>query len=55
MKKFLSGYLVGTAVTTALVAGIILGVKKTVIEPIEEKEQMIDDNRKKAARKSFAR
>ncbi|MGX7200398.1 DUF3042 family protein [Enterococcus nangangensis] len=55
MRKFVSGYLLGTTVTVAFVAGLVYGLKKTVIEPIEEKEQQIEDNRKKAARKSFAR
>lgn len=55
MKKFLSGYLVGTALTAGLVVGLVYGVKKTVIAPIEAKENEIENNRKKAARKSYAR
>lgn len=55
MKKFLSGMLVGTALTAAAVAGFVASVKKTVIDPIDEKEQMIEANRKKAMRKRIAR
>ncbi|WP_339101770.1 DUF3042 family protein [Candidatus Enterococcus clewellii] len=55
MKKFVSGLLVGTAVTVAAVAGLAFTVKKTVIDPIEEKEDMIEQNRKKAMRKRIAR
>lgn len=55
MKKFVSGVLVGTAVTCATFAGIAATIKKTVIDPIEEKEDMIEENRKKAMRKRIAR
>ncbi len=55
MKKFITGFVTGTSVTIAALAGIAFGIKKTVIEPIEEKEQLIDENRKKAMRKSRAR
>lgn len=55
MKKFTSGFLAGTLFTIAAAAGVAFGVKKTVIEPIEEKENMIEENRKKAMRKSRAR
>jgi hypothetical protein len=55
MKKFTSGFLTGTTVTLAALAGVALGFKKLVIEPVEEKEMMIDDSRKKAMRKSRSR
>ncbi|BAL62530.1 DUF3042 family protein [Melissococcus plutonius] len=55
MKKFFSGVLFGTALTCATVAGFSAMVKKTVIDPIEEKEDMIEENRKKAMRKRVAR
>ncbi|AQP53184.1 DUF3042 domain-containing protein [Vagococcus penaei] len=55
MKKFTTGYLVGTAVTLAALTSLAYGLKKIVIEPVEEKEAMIDDSRKKAMRKSRAR
>lgn len=51
----MSGFITGTAMTVATIAGAIYGVKKTIVEPIEEKEQQIEDNRKKAMRKSRAR
>lgn len=47
MKKFVSGMLVGTAITVAALAGVATTIKKTVIDPIEEKEDMIEENRKK--------
>ena len=55
MKKFVSGMLVGTAITVAALAGVATTIKKTVIDPIEEKEDMIEENRKKAMRKRIAR
>ncbi|GAA3024497.1 DUF3042 family protein [Tetragenococcus solitarius] len=55
MKKFTLGFIMGTLATTAATACLVTTVKKQVIEPIEEKEAMIDANRKKARRKSFAR
>lgn len=55
MKKFVCGFLTGTAVTLGALAGTVYVFKKTVIEPIEEKEEMIEENRRRAARKSHAR
>lgn len=55
MKKFVSGILTGTALTIGTAAGALFAVKKKVIEPIEEKEATIEDNRRKAMRKSRAR
>ncbi len=55
MKKFTSGFVTGAAVTIATVAGLAFGIKKTVIDPIEEKENIIEENRRKAMRKSRAR
>ncbi|MFV0559523.1 MAG: DUF3042 family protein [Enterococcus sp.] len=55
MKKFVSGFLIGSLTTVATVAGLVATVKKTVIDPIDEKEAMIEENRKKARRKSAAR
>lgn len=54
-EKFVSGMLVGTAITVAALAGVATTIKKTVIDPIEEKEDMIEENRKKAMRKRIAR
>ena len=55
MKKFVSGILVGSLATAAAVAGLVASGKKTVIDPIDEKETMIEENRKKAMRKRVAR
>jgi hypothetical protein len=55
MKKFISGVFVGTAVTCAAMMGLAATVKKTIIDPIEEKEDMIEANRKKAMRKRVTR
>ena len=46
MKKFVSGMLVGTAITVAALAGVATTIKKTVIDPIEEKEDMIEEKKK---------
>ncbi len=55
MKKFVTGFLAGTTATVVTIAGLLYGVKKTVIEPIEEKESQVEDNRRKAMRKSRER
>lgn len=55
MKKFVTGFVVGSLVTTAATVGLIATIKKAVIDPIEEKEAQIDESRRKAHRKSFAR
>lgn len=55
MKKFLSGFVVGSLITTAATVSLIAAIKKTVIDPIEEKEAIQDENRRKANRKSYAR
>ena len=55
MKKFVSGILVGSLATAAAVAGLVASVIKTVIDPIDEKEAMIEENRKKAMRKRVSR
>ncbi|OTO76732.1 MULTISPECIES: DUF3042 family protein [unclassified Enterococcus] len=55
MRKFASGFVTGTFAAAVVVAGVVMGVKKKVIDPIEEKETKIDENRKKARRKRIAR
>lgn len=55
MKKFTSGFFTGTFATIAATIGLVTAIKKTVIDPIEKKEAMIDENRRKANRKSRAR
>ncbi|SJZ45867.1 Protein of unknown function [Pilibacter termitis] len=54
-KGFTSGLLTGIAATLGLVAAGITMVKKTVIDPIDEKERQIEENRKKAQRKRIAK
>lgn len=54
-SKFGSGVLTGIAVTLGAVAAGIAALKKTVVDPIDEKEKMIEDNRKKAQRKRISR
>ena len=55
MKKFVSGVLIGGLTTAAIVAGFAATVKKKVIDPIDQKEAMIEENRKKAMRKRISR
>ena len=55
MKKFVSGVLVGTLATVAAAGAFVTAVKKQVIDPIDEKEAMIEENSKKAMRKRVAR
>ncbi len=52
-EKFVSGILVGSLATAAAVAGLVVSVKKTVIDPIDEKEAMIEENRKKQCVNAF--
>jgi hypothetical protein len=55
MKKFMTGFVVGSLATTAATIGLLATIKKQVIDPIEEKEALIDEKRRHAHRKSFAR
>ncbi|EKB52490.1 DUF3042 family protein [Streptococcus iniae] len=50
--QFAKGLATGVLAT---VAGAIFAVQKTIIEPEEEKEAFIEENRKKAARRRVAR
>ncbi|HGD4214745.1 TPA: DUF3042 family protein [Streptococcus agalactiae] len=53
VKKFAfaKGIATGVVATAATLAGAALAIKKTIIEPEEEKIAFIEENRKKAARK----
>lgn len=53
VKKFAfaKGIATGVVATAATLAGAAFAIKKTIIEPEEEKIAFIEDNRKKAARK----
>ncbi|MBF0818547.1 DUF3042 family protein [Streptococcus acidominimus] len=53
-KGFGKGFLTGVASTVALAAGAIFTIHKTIIEPEEQKEAFIEENRKKAARRRVA-
>ncbi|MEG1503276.1 MULTISPECIES: DUF3042 family protein [Enterococcus] len=55
MRRFASGFVTGTLAAAAVVTGVVMSVKKKVIDPIEEKESKVDENRKKAQRKRIAR
>ncbi len=55
MKKFMTGLVVGSLATTAATIGLVLTIKKQVIDPIDEKEAEIDAKRRQANRKSYAR
>ena len=48
---FAKGLATGVIATPATVAGAVFAVKKTIIDPEEEKEAFVQENRKKAARK----
>ncbi|MDR1568345.1 MAG: DUF3042 family protein [Streptococcaceae bacterium] len=54
MGKFAKGVVTGIAVTVGTAATIAAAIKKTVIDPIDEKEKFIEANRKKAARKRIS-
>ncbi|HFE2326741.1 TPA: DUF3042 family protein [Streptococcus agalactiae] len=53
VKKFAfaKGIATGVVATAATLAGAAFVIKKTIIEPEEEKIAFIEENRKKAARK----
>lgn len=52
MKLFGKGFLVGVATTVGALAGVVFAFKKTVVEPIEEREEVLEQHRKRALRKS---
>lgn len=53
VKKFAfaKGIATGVVATAATLAGAAFAIKKTIIEPEEEKIAFIEENRKKASRK----
>ncbi|HEP5164362.1 TPA: DUF3042 family protein [Streptococcus pyogenes] len=53
--QFVKGLAIGVLATAATVAGAVFAVKKTIIDPEEEKAAFIEENRKKAARRRVAR
>ena len=54
-KGFGKGVLTGVLATASLVAAGVTYLKKAYIDPINEKEHKIEENRKKAQRKRTAR
>lgn len=52
-SKFTFGFVTGTVATLAAVAASVLTFKKAYIDPVENKAEEINDNRRKAIRKSF--
>lgn len=53
--SFLKGLVTGVVGASAAVAGTVYAVKKTIIDPEEEKAAFIEENRKKAARRRVTR
>lgn len=53
-NKFTFGFVVGSVATIAAVAASVFTFKKAYIEPVETKVDQINDNRRKAIRKSLA-
>ncbi|WP_249629915.1 DUF3042 family protein [Streptococcus uberis] len=53
--SFIKGLAAGVVATAATVAGAVFAVKKTIIDPEEEKMAFVEENRKKAARRRVAR
>ncbi|MDR1521875.1 MAG: DUF3042 family protein [Streptococcaceae bacterium] len=51
MKKFGKGLIAGIMITVGVVATGIATIKKTIIEPVKDKERKFSENRKKSARK----
>ena len=43
MKRFLSGFLVGTVATIAAAASVVMTVKKQVIDPIDEQQALNEE------------
>ena len=53
--QFAKGLATGVVATALTVASAVFAVKKTIIDPEEEKEAFVEENRKKAARRRVAR
>jgi len=54
-KGFGKGVVTGVLATASIVAAGVTYFKKAYIDPISEREQKIEENRKKAQRKRTAR
>lgn len=51
--KFISGFILGSVATIGAAVGSVVAFKKSYIEPVEEKVDQINDNRRKANRKRY--
>ena len=52
MKSFGKGFFTGIVTTVGVVAGAVYAFKKTVVEPMEEREAILEEHRRRARRKS---
>ena len=52
MKSFGKGFFTGIVTTVGVVAGAVYAFKKTVVEPMEESEAILEEHRRRALRKS---
>lgn len=53
-KKFTAGFVTGTLITIATVASGLFAFKKTVMDPEDREIERIEDNRRRANRKSLS-
>lgn len=54
MNKFGKGIITGVVATIATTAAGVFAVKKTIIDPEPKKEEFVNENRRKAARKRIS-
>ncbi|APT17953.1 hypothetical protein FC62_GL000018 [Amylolactobacillus amylotrophicus DSM 20534] len=53
-KKFTTGFLTGALITIATAAAGLFAFKKTVLDPEDQEAERIEENRRRANRKSFS-
>lgn len=53
-KKFTTGFLTGALITVATAAAGLFAFKKTVLDPEDQETERIEENRRRANRKSFS-
>ncbi|SEM67303.1 Protein of unknown function [Ligilactobacillus sp. WC1T17] len=51
MKTFGKGFVLGAVAAFSTVAGCVYAFRKTVVEPIEEREAILDEHRRRAMHK----
>lgn len=51
MKNFGKGFLVGSLTVIGAVCGSVYAFKKTVVDPIEERQAVLAEHKKRAVRK----